>query len=80
MEIDNMPIVFGDFNSRLEGDLVRMDTTGGRRTLEATGASTGDRVWVCDGEVRVRGVVERYQSFYAVRIDPSTFEEVNDPP
>ena len=74
---DRMPVIYADFNARTEDDRVRLTTVGSRRSLAKTPVAPGESVWLFDGEMKVRAVVETSATGKLLaRVDWSTAVDV----
>lgn len=69
-------VIFADFNARTSDDRVRLDTVGSRASLIDHEVRPGDWVWLSDGEVRVRALVEHEDGKLFARVAWETTRKV----
>lgn len=61
-----MKEIWADFNARMEDDRVSLKGCGSLKSLQETGAVAGEWVWLSDGELKVRALLELTTSGHLV--------------
>lgn len=72
----DMTTIYADFNARTPDGRVRLSTTGSRASLSTSSVGPGCWVWLSDGEVRIRALIEEFRGELLARVAWNTSEDV----